>query len=280
MKSHELILEIEKRLVSLAMETEKAKTSKVIRDYLKVMATFHQYSFHNTFAIYAYCPHATHVAGFSTWKKLGRYVKRGEKGIPILAPCRIKINQECDTDSDEDIQIPLYFKVVYVFDVSQTEGPPLPEAPITATGSDQGLLSVLEQISAKHSIKLEYKALGGLHHGTSFGGRIEINANLEPARKVAVIIHELAHEFLHKGGDRKTISRQQRELEAEATAFVVCSHFNIETSAVNYLSLWDIPPEDIVASFQRIHTVAIQLIQEIAELQAMSEAPCSATEGM
>ena len=263
MKSHELILEIEKRLASLAVETEKAKASTVILDYLKVMATFHQYSFHNTLAIYTYCPHATHVAGFTAWKKLGRYVKRGERGIPILAPCPVRKKQDCNRDSD-DLQAPLYFKVVYVFDVSQTEGKPLPEAPITATGSDQGLLCALERIAYNHSIQLEYKALTGSHHGTSFGGRIEIDARLEPAGKVAVIVHELAHEFLHRGSDRKTMSHRQRELEAEATAFVVCSHFGIESSSANYLALWDVPPDDIIASFQRIHRIAMQMIHEIA----------------
>lgn len=266
MKSHELILEIEKRLASLAVETEKAKASTVILDYLKVMATFHQYSFHNTLAIYTYCPHATHVAGFVAWKRLGRYVKRGEQGIPILAPCTARKQQEPNTNSDDESQIPMYFKVVYVFDVSQTEGKPLPDAPITATGSDQGLLSSLEQIASNHSIQLEYKALADSHYGTSFGGRIEIEARLEPAGKASVLAHELAHEFLHKNNDKETLSRQQKELEAEAVAFVVCSHFGINTTSPNYLALWDIAPEEIMDSFHRIHALAVQLIREIEQV--------------
>ena len=271
MKANDLIQDVESKLHQLAKQTEKAKSSKVILDYLQFISQFHSYSFHNVLSIYTHCPKASHVAGFSTWKKLGRFVRKGEKGIPILAPCTQKVTQEDKNGNEEQIKRIMFFKIVYVFDISQTEGKAIPEAPITATGSDAGLLSILEQITANHNIKLEYKSLLGSHHGTSYGGRIEVNSSLDPAGKSSVVIHELAHELLHRGDDRHSLSRQQKELEAEATAHVVCSHFKLTTASANYLALWEIPSEEITGAFQRIHKVAVQLINEADVLVNQSD---------
>jgi antirestriction protein ArdC len=258
---------VEKGLKTLASLTAKARSSEEVLAYLDFMSQFHNYSFYNTVSIFFHCPTATHVAGYVAWQKLGRYVRKGEVGIPILAPCFKK--KDDATDDDETDRTIAFYKVVYVFDVSQTDGEPLPEAPITAKGSDQGLLSVLEQITAKHGIHLEYKPFTGSHHGTSYGGSIEIDDRLEPAGKVSVLLHELAHEFLHHQREDRTLSSsQQRELEAEATAYVVCSHFNVDTAAFNYLALWNVLEDEIMASFQRIHTLAMQLINEITTLSS------------
>lgn len=94
----------------------------------------------------------------------------------------------------------------------------------------------------------------GSHHGTSFGGRIEVDARLDEGGKAAVFLHELAHELLHQ--NERSASRQQEELEAEAVAYVVSSHFGLKTSA-NYLALWDIPTDQITDVFKSIHRVAI-----------------------
>lgn len=101
----------------------------------------------------------------------------------------------------------------------------------------------------------------GSHHGTSFGGRIEVDARLDEGDKVAVILHELAHELLHQ--NERSASRQQEELEAEAVAYVVSSHFGLKAASANYLALWDIPSDQITDVFKSIHSVAIRLIQDI-----------------
>ena len=135
MQTKDLIPTIEARLQQLAKATDKARMSTEILDYLRFTSRFYQYSFHNALSIYLHCPHASHVAGFSTWKKLGRFVRKGEKDIPILAPCTQKITQEDkDGSNKEQIKRIMFFKVVYVFYISQTEGKEIPEAPITATG--------------------------------------------------------------------------------------------------------------------------------------------------
>ena len=124
-----------------------------------------------------------------------------------------------------------------------------------------GLLSILESITAAYAIQLQYKTMStSSPQGVSYGGRIEIDDCLEPASKTLVLLHELAHELLHKDETRASTTRQRRELEAEAVAYVVASHFGLETASANYLALWDIPEESILASIQRIHQISVELI--------------------
>lgn len=262
-----LVKEIEARLLDLGARTERAKASQEVTDYLRFMGHFHRYSFHNTLSIWLHCPNATLVAGYKAWQKLGRFVKKGEKGIPILTPCIVK-RKVLDEDGNEDEIEHIFFKVVYVFDVSQTEGKPLPEAPIVASGDGRGLLPILEEIVKDKGIACEYKTLRGDHHGTSYGGRIEIDARLDEAGKVSVITHELAHELLHRNPESGGLSKEQKEIEAEAVSFVVCSHFGIGTRSASYLALWNADGKEVVASFQRIHRVAAEIIQAVETILA------------
>lgn len=259
MKASDLIKDVESSLEDLATLTEEAKRSEEVLAYLDFTSKFHNYSFYNTLSIFFHCPTATHVAGFATWKKLGRHVRKGERGIPILAPC-FKRKSEVD-EEDADEKIISFFRVVYVFDVSQTEGEELPEAPITANCSDKGLLPILEEIVEKRGVSLSYKTLTGSHHGTSYGGQIDVDDRLESGGKVAVIIHELAHELLHQNGRR--VSRKQAETEAEAVSYVVSAYFGLKTASANYLALWNVPKDQITDSFQHIHQVAVELIRDI-----------------
>lgn len=268
MKAQELMNEIEARLNDLGRMTSEAKESHEVVGYLKFMSQFHRYSFYNCLSIWFHCPEASQVAGYVTWRKLGRYVKKGEKGIPILAPCPIKKRVESEDGQEQEVVVQTLFKVVYVFDVSQTEGDPLPEAPITSSGDGKGLLPIVEQLAKEKNIDIEYRTLKGSHHGTSFGGRIEIDNRLDEAGKVAVVIHELAHEELHATEKGKELSRQEREIEAESVSFVVCSHFGIETTSPNYLALWKATPDKINEVFNRVHTVAASMIESIEEIAA------------
>jgi antirestriction protein ArdC len=269
MKAQELVKEIEARLQDLGRQTAEARHSNAVAEYLAFVSQFHRYSFYNTLSIWFHCPEATRVAGYSKWRELGRHVKKGEKGIPILAPCPIKKKVEDENGEEREAVIQTLFKVVYVFDVSQTEGDPLPEAPITPSGDSKGLLPAVEKLASDRGIALEYRTMAGSHHGTSFGGRIEIDDRLDEAGKVAVIIHELGHEELHheaKEGER--LSSQAREIEAEAVSFVVCGHFGIDTTAPNYLALWKATPDKIIEAFNRIHKAAASMIESIEEIAA------------
>jgi len=272
MKSSELIEQIESRIKELAIRTEKAKVSEEVTQYLEFLSRFHRYSLHNTMSIWIHCPHATHVAGYNAWMKLGRYVRKGERGIPIFAPCTQAVPDP--DDAGEKIRKVVGYKIVYVFDVSQTEGKPLPEAPIVAQGDGSELLPVLEGIAVDLGVGLEYTSMFGSHHGTSYGGRIEVDSKLDDAGKASVIVHELAHELLHKGPDRMLLSSRQRETEAESTAYVVCSHFGLDSAAPNYLALWETEPEQIVEAFQRIRDVAASLIDKV-EAKSRVEEVCA-----
>jgi hypothetical protein len=261
MNACDLIKEVDSALKDLASMTEEARNSADVLMYLDFLSKFHNYSFYNTLSIFFHCPTATHVAGFAAWKKLGRYVKKGESGIPILAPCFKKKTRVEANGEEKEEKIISFFRVVYVFDVSQTEGEELPEAPITANCSDKGLLPILEEIVEKRGVSLSYKTLTGSHHGTSYGGQIDVDDRLESGGKVAVIIHELAHELLHQNGRR--VSRKQAETEAEAVSYVVSAYFGLKTASANYLALWNVPKDQITDSFQHIHQVAVELIRDI-----------------
>jgi hypothetical protein len=260
MNARDLIKDVESSLENLVTLTEEAKSSKEVLAYLEFTSKFHSYRFYNTLSIFFHCPTATHVAGFAAWKKLGRYVRKGESGIPILAPCFKRKSEDMDVE-DADEKIISFFKIVYVFDFSQTEGEELPEAPITANCGDVGLLPILEEIVENRGVELSYKTLAGSHHGTSYGGQIDVDDRLESGGKVAVIIHELAHELLHQKGRR--VSRKQAETEAEAVSYVVSAHFGLQTASANYLALWSVPRDQITDSFQHIHQVAVELIRDI-----------------
>lgn len=273
MKTSELMDQIESRIKELATRTEEAKASEEVTQYLRFLSRFHRYSLHNTMAIWIHCPHATHVAGYRAWQKLGRQVCKGQSGVPIFAPCTQSMPDTDDEDEKKARRV-IGYKIVYVFDVSQTEGKPLPEAPIVAQGDGSALLPVLEGIATDLGIGLEYRAMSGSHHGTSYGGSIEVDSELDDAGKTSVIVHELAHELLHKGPDRMLLSSRQKETEAESTAYVVCSHFGLESAAPNYLALWAAKPEQILEAFQRIRDVAASLIDMI-EAKFNAEEVCA-----
>lgn len=244
----------------------KSGKSQALTDYLKMLSRFHRYSFGNVLMILSQMPTATHVAGFGTWKQLNRFVRKGEKGIVIIAPMAIRAKDEKATetksDSDRDRRI-LRFRGVHVFDVTQTDGEALPE-PARVSGDPEHRLESLKQIITERGITLDQDGLPDGADGVSRGGRISIRAGLEPAHEFSVTVHEFAHELLHRGEQRpqgKTI----RETEAEAVAFVVCQAIGLETgtAASDYIQLYDGKAETLAASLNRIQQVAAEIIAAI-----------------
>jgi hypothetical protein len=219
---------------------------------LKTMGRFHRYSFNNICLITSQCPSATRVAGFHTWRALGRCVRKGEKGIAILAP----IVRRRNASSEEDEKHVAGFRAAHVFDVSQTDGNPLPE-PSTATGDPGVRTSLLAQEIRSHGITVEEASDLGGALGTSVGGRIQVLVGLAPAEEFVVLVHEFAHELLHRSADRPA-SRDTRELEAEAVAFVVGDAIGLDVSqsARDYIHLYRGDPEALASSLDRIRRVA------------------------
>ena len=254
---------------TLAAETDSVKQDAAFRAWLTSMSRFHHYSWGNQILIAVQRPDATRVAGFHTWRKLGRFVKKGEKGIGISAPIiRQGITQEPD---DEGMRIELAskgprrvagFRGATVFDVAQTDGESLPDAPEhNASAGGEDLLPKLEAAAEGFGIIVSYEVIPGAAEGYSMGGRVIVEASQPVAAKCGTLAHEIAHELMHKGGERGT--KQQRELEAEATAYVVLAHFGMSSGSRFYLHGYGITGEMLTASMQSIAAAARQIIDQI-----------------
>jgi len=268
MKAGELKEICENHVADLITAISETKDTKRFLDYLDFCARFHRYSFRNRILIWTYKPEATFVAGFHTWRQMGRWVRKGETGIPIFAPMSIKKMQEVEDDiKEDDDKTFLRFKVVYVYDVSQTEGDPLPDMNVLAVCGENELLGALEDFTRAQGIKLGYSSDKSLEFlraaGISARGRIQIRSSLNDSQRFYVLSHELAHEFLHDLQARKELSTKVKELEADATAYVVCSHFGIETRSSVYLALYQVEEVDVKASLDRIVSAASKIIRGV-----------------
>jgi antirestriction protein ArdC len=228
---------------------------------LKTMARFHKYSWHNVFLIAAQYPTATRVAGFQTWRSLGRVVRRGEKGIAILAPIVGRRNAEPGDDDPKSI---VGFRAVHVFDIAQTDGQPLADI-AEATGDPGDRTTTLRTAITERGISVEYADDLGGALGTSARGRIQILNGLSPASEFVVLAHEFAHELLHRSSDRPA-SRDVRELEAEAVAFVVgeAVGLGVAEAARDYVQLYRGDREALATSLDRIQRAAAVILSAIA----------------
>lgn len=217
------------------------------KNYLKTMSKFHQYSFRNILLISLQKPEATYVAGFNTWKTLERNVKQGSKGIQILAPQTRKLKQievdENNIETEKEIQW-VSFKPVYVFDISQTEGKPLPKLDISPLEErvehfEKNLLAFLRASDAPILFNpIESKAKGQYSPTEHL---IIVSDSLSPLHTLSTTIHEMVHATLHNRQNlRVERETQLLELEAEGCAFVVCDYFGFDTKdkSFPYLGTW------------------------------------------
>src|SRR5712691_12497281 len=214
----------EEALNRLMAELERGR-SEALTNYLSAMGRFHRYSWNNALLIHFQRPDASRVAGFHAWHDLGRSVRKGEKGIMILAPVIVKDKDATPrpghaTKPDEAVRV-AGFRTAYVFDISQTEGKPLPEFAQT-TGDPKEYGERLKALVARQGINLTYDRSIAPAQGISAGGTIRLMPGLAPAEEFSVLTHELAHEMLHHRKDAGPIPTVVRETQAEAVAFVVC----------------------------------------------------------
>jgi hypothetical protein len=266
MKSAELHEKCKKITNDLIEEIKSEKFN--ISDYLDFCSKFHNYSFRNKLLIWSCKPGATHVAGFRTWQKMDRRVIKGEKGIPIFAPLiwKQKKELESEVEEDEELEEVRLFKVVYVWDVSQTEGKDVPQAPdVVSVQGDAGiLLPILEQVLQSHGIVLKYSSrLGSGVQGVSKIGEIEILDSVSDPEKFRIALHEFSHELLHGKQERKNFSKKVKEMEADATAYVVSHHFGLKTKAPAYLAMHEVEEVDVLESLDRIASTASLIITNI-----------------
>ena len=279
---------IDRQLEQLS-EALAAGKSDQLKAFLATMARFHRYSLGNTLLIMCQRPEATQVAGFHKWKELGRTVKKGEKGIAILAPMLLKNrDQEGDDQAgnepagDDEKERVLRFRVVYVFDISQTEGEDLPD--MARPQGDPGLyLDRLKALVQDMNIELEYQDDLGEAEGYSTGGFIAIKQGLSPAEEFSTLAHELTHECLHHGENREGTTKQSRELEAESVAFVVAQAVGIEsgTASADYIQLYKGTKEALSQSLDAIRATSARILEALfkdhSEVKAAKQAPARST---
>jgi hypothetical protein len=268
--STELMNEIESKLKDLALETDEFKRSEFFKQYLEVMSKFWKYSYHNQLLICCKMPDATRVAGFRTWKELNRNVKKGSKAIRILAPYKKKVTETDSLTSEEKEKRITLFIAVNVFDISQTEGEALPDIDIAVTGDNyKDFLDNLSSLCKEKNIEVNFKNLGinGIY-GYSKGGQIAITNTESINTQVNTIIHEIAHELLHK--ENKIFSKQEKEIQAEGTAYVVTKHFGLENKSFNYLALYDADYKKIMENLKSIAEASKEIIEFLDEEVSVS----------
>jgi antirestriction protein ArdC len=229
--------------VKSLIEQLEAGHSDALTAYLDAMSRFHNYSLGNILEIARQRPDATRVAGMWSWNQLGRRVKKGEKGIRILAPI-IGIKRKKDEDAEKDItkqntRVLVGFRNAYVFDVSQTEGAELP-AMREVYGDVGENYERLVSFIKEQGIELVFTEKIAPALGISYGGRIAILPGQSKAETFATLVHELGHEMLHKSSRRTTTTKTVRETEAEAIAFVVGKAVGLEagTASADYINLY------------------------------------------
>lgn len=267
---------IDQLLELLQQGVEKITTSKEYRQYLKTMSRFPVYSIRNTILIHTQKPDATMVAGFQTWQNVfGRHVRKGEKGIRILAPYTYTV--EIQEGSTMRKETRTGFKAAYVFDISQTEGRDLPSFPEShlLQGSFRlfhAAIPVMEKLTGfiVHIDNLEDGTLGLTEYGNKV---IFIHSGLEESHAFKTLIHECAHALLHhfehpEPGSLEEYLQQNRELreiEAESVSFVVCSALGLDSSDYSfaYVAMWKGEEKFLEKSLERIARTARILIDAI-----------------
>jgi hypothetical protein len=258
-----------KEAVDFLVAALESGHSEVLTAYLGAMAKFRNYSFGNIMLIARQKPDATNVAGLRTWNSLGRFVKRGEKGILILAPMigRKKADNSAEaTDDAKQPQSQLYgFRAAYVFDINQTEGKDIPTL-TEVQGDVSDYRERLVKFVESQGITLTYSDRIAPAKGLSHGGKISLLSGMQPAEEFSTLAHEIAHEMLHRGDRRTLTTKQVRETEAEAVAFVVCQTVGLQTgtTSADYIQLWHGDASLLRESLEAVQQTAAVILGGIA----------------
>ena len=273
--------------------------SERYREYLRVMSKFHNYSINNTLLIAMQKPDASLVAGFSAWKNnFGRNVMKGQKGIKIIAPSPYKVKQEMkkidphtqqpiigkdgkQVTEEKEITIPAY-KVVSVFDVSQTEGKELPDIAVDElTGDVERYRDFFAALEKTSPVPIGFEQIPGSSHGYYHleDKRIAIQEGMSELQTLKTAIHEIAHAKLHdidlnapENEQQPRVDRRTREVEAESVAYTVCQHYGLDTSdySFGYVAGWSSGRElsELKSSLETIRSAAAEIINSIDETLA------------
>lgn len=256
---------------------EQVRHSESYKKYLKVMSQFHDYSICNSLLIYSQCPHASYIAGNKAWKTLfHRHVIKGSRAIKIIAPFKVKLKRDDDTENpdDEDTYI-IRYKTVNVFDISQTKGQELPSIVSEIQGYHEKtrfLLEAFQELTKEKDIQVSFinskedKRLrsGANGYACPNKNKIVIKRDMSINHQLKTMVHEYAHVQLHKDTNK---SKEHKEIEAESVAFVVCNSFGLDTSeySFGYITSWSegMKSEQFKQILQDIQSKANEIIENV-----------------
>ena len=249
--------------------------SDAYKAYLKCMSKFHNYSLNNTLLIALQRPDAQLCASYTSWQRdHGRQVRKGEKGIKIIAPCKYKVElEEKDENGKPKITERTGFKVVTTFDISQTDGPDLPSIGVDELSGDvngyRKLFNALTEICPV-PIYVEDIRDGAKGYYSDAERKIVIKEDMSQLQTIKTMIHEMAHEKLHAKEhlDKEHPSdRRTKEVEAESIAYTICQHYGLDSSdySFSYVAGWssDKDIKELKTSLERIRSAADEMITDI-----------------
>ena len=250
--------------------------------FLRFQSLFYQYSFGNTIMIFLQNPEATYVMGYKAWNKLGRYVRKGSKGLAILAPCikKVEVFKEPDNKSEyhdqegekETKRVLSGFRIAYVFDIADTDGsdemlPVLVKGLSGNTETEREIFIRLMEVIEKEFVVQEVTGTASKGSYNLETGIITVRSDLEYLQRIKTLLHETAHAYDFQMNPDKDIPRNRRELIAESVAFVVSMRLGLDTSAysMSYIQSWLKDKEELKAIADTVQKVSYKIISMLAE---------------
>jgi hypothetical protein len=260
-------------MAELSMGVRGLTESGKWQAYLDTQSKFHSYSFGNAALIGIQNPDATRVAGYNKWKELGRQVRTGEHGIAILAPI-IRTKKDEGGDKEKDHKYVAGFTSATVFDISQTDGEPLPEiAPLLTGVAPEGQFRGISEVAGGFGFRVERRELTGGTNGYCSPSEklIVVESRNDEVQQVKTLAHELGHALLHEEGN--DLPREHKEIEAESVDYVVSQALGIDSGGYSfgYLTSWghgdpEAVEKQLKSSGQRIQKASHQIIQEFGKV--------------
>lgn len=264
-------VKVREALESLRKGIQDVILSGKMQEVLEMQARFHNYSFGNVLLIYSQRPNATRVAGFQTWKKLGRWVKKGEKGIKILAPIFVK---KMDEETGEEKSVLAGFKVVTVFDVSQTDGKPLPSLAEELQGSTRAGEELYSRLLDIAPVPVKFLPLPdeGAKGYYNFK-EIVVSSRLRGDARTKTLLHEIVHAFVEREPLKDEEDRARAEVVAESATYVVAQHFGLDTGSYSfgYVAAWGGQDPNVVLKMGEAIQKAAAVVIEALEKAGMKE---------
>lgn len=268
--SQEQMDKIDAMTLKLTEELNKGN-SDYFKEYLKTASKFHKYSMGNQMLILSQNPKASRVASYDDWKNnFNRQVKKGAKGIKILVPVFKKVEVEHSGEKKEEKRLVSY-RVGNVFDISDTEGDAIPQFFYGLGDEYTEMYNTLTGIMQNQGINVVEENCGSAM-GVSYGGLVKIHTEQDGTNKFLTLIHEYAHELLHKGSENSTLSRGLKECQAEATAYIVAGYFGLESPmSADYLRSWGNDSESLKANLRPVIRASQTIINQMIQEQDVSE---------